>query len=171
MKSYLFKPAVKIVMSFEKLKTLVKALFKKIKNYSGVVSIHILKKNYDWFRASDKNSWMKIFCDLTDRDEKLDKDIVKIKHEKFSVLMKVLNSKEIFKSKESDICFNDYEVALSLRWTNRRGDLTYAHVGSIGYSTWKCKFYFKHLNGQNKIYFNTAKEMLQVVISCANKLK
>ena len=158
-------------MPLVQLKVTVKALYKKIKGFDGVVTTHILKKAFDWFRASDKESWLRVYAELLDRDEKLDKDIVKIKHEKFSVLLRILNKKDILKTKESDICFGDYEVSLSYRWTNRRGDLSYAHVGRIGYCTWKCKFYFCHLNSINKIYFSTAKEMLQVVIASANKLK
>lgn len=156
-------------MSFEQLKITVKALYKKLKNHKGVVTTHILKKAFGWFKASDKESWLKIYCELTDRNEKLDKDIVKIKHEKFSILLKILNKKNIFKSTESEICYGDYECKLTLRWTNRRGDLSHALIGSIGYCTWKCKFYFKHLNGQNKIYYTTAKEMIQVVINCSKK--
>lgn len=171
MTTCLFPLKTKTILSFEELKKTVKALYKKLKGYVGVVTTHILKKSFDWFRATDKNSWLKIYTDLLDRDEKLDKDIVKIKHTKFALLLKILRSKEIFLSKESNICFDDYECALSFRWTNRRGDLTNAHIGSIGYCTWKCKFYFKHLNGYNKVYYTTAKEMIQVVITCASKLK
>jgi hypothetical protein len=169
MKSCLFQPPVVVIMPLELLKVTVKALYKKLKKYDGVVTTHILKKAFEWFRASDKESWLKVYCDLLDRDEKLDKDIVKIKHTKFVLLLKILNKKDIFKTTESEICYGDYECKLSYRGMNRRGDLTHTLVGSIGYCTWKCRFYFQHLNNYNKIYYNSAKEMVQVIINCSKK--
>jgi hypothetical protein len=171
MKEYLYTPKVTIVLSLDELKKTVKALYKKLKGFVGVVTTHILKKAFPWFRATDKASWLKIYTELLDRDEKLDKDIVKIKHTKFALLLKVLNKKSIFKTKESEICYGDYECSLSYRWTNRRGDLSNAYLGSIGYCTYKCKFYYKHLNNGKKIYFPTAKDMVAVVFEYANKLK
>jgi hypothetical protein len=170
MKEYLYAPKIVTVLSLEELKKTVKALYKKLLRFAGVVTTHILKKAFSWFRATDKASWLKIYTELLDRDERLDKDVVKIKHTKFALLMKVLNKKDIYKSKESEICYGDYECFLSYRWTNRRGEISHASVGSIGYCTYECKFYYKQLSNSKKVYFPTAKDMIHAVTDKVQKM-
>jgi hypothetical protein len=170
MKEYLYTPKVVIVLPLDELKKTVKALYKKILRFTGVVTTHILKKAFSWFRAADKASWLKIYAELLDRNENLDKDIVKIKHTKFALLLKILNKKDIFKSKESEICYGDYECLLSYRWTNRRGIVSHASIGSIGYCTYNCRFYYKQLSYSNKVYYTTAKEMIHTVLEKGQKM-
>lgn len=122
-------------MSLAKLKEIAKKLFARVHNFSGIVTVNIIKKQYPKFRASIAEHWEFLVLKLLGRDRRANR----VKKEvpaptPFQQLEEVVS-----KLNKIGIYSGKYDFLLGVSCTFFKEGLL---RGSIGYSESKKSFYY-----------------------------
>jgi hypothetical protein len=144
------------MQSFQSLKKLAKALFKKKTNFAGIVTNSVIKSYYPGFLVSNREHWELLILKLLGRDRKGDK-VLEAKARQHESKYKILSTAGLVGYGNPEV----FAGILTFKYTAK--DRNSFFRGEIGYSIARKSWFYSVRNASRK-YFQTQAEAINQFI-------